>query len=178
MGSLTVGGALCVSDELRILELCCDRIPGAIGSIPSYFPSGRWFDSFCSSPRGFLTRSLFQKLKQLTLHGTVLPFDSISSKCNLVAPGLCWEAELVKDCHPNGEIEWLQQLYYMLGEDVTRLRRSFKETRVFVLGEDFLACFIVGALLHMRKPLTSFWRESQLEKSSNGDHNRTLKSAN
>lgn len=27
MGSLTVGGALCVSDELRILELCCDRIP-------------------------------------------------------------------------------------------------------------------------------------------------------
>lgn len=27
---------------------------------------------------------------------------------------------MVKDCHPNGEMKWLPQLHYMLGEGVTR----------------------------------------------------------
>lgn len=39
---------------------------GAIGSIPSYFPSGQWLDSLCSLPHDLGRQALFQNLKQLT----------------------------------------------------------------------------------------------------------------
>lgn len=130
----------------------------AARSVPSHFPSGYdWIPSACL-PHGLQKTSLVPEVE--TINSILLRWSSsaVFSRFSLRAQRFCWEAELVTDCHPDGEIEWLQQLLYMPGEDVTRpfLQHSFKETRVCVFGGETLLCFILPPLLHVRQPLRSF----------------------
>lgn len=155
-----VGGAHFISDELWILELSYDSIPKSDTShafVLPIWPVG-FFLLVCLMALG--RPALSQKLKQLTQYITTVKIKCSFTAFSLGAQRFCWEAELVKDCHPNGEIEWLQQLHYMLGEDVTRLllQHSFKETSVF-LEKIFVACFVLRCSVTCGKPLISFWRE-------------------
>lgn len=145
-----------MSDELWIFELSRDHIP-----------QGNAFRSLALTiwpETGFLLLVCLQKTGLVpeveTISSVLLPWSSspVFFRFNLRAQRFFWEAELVTDCHPDGEIEWLQQLLYMPGEDVIRpfLQHSFKETRVCVFGGETLLCLVLPPLLHVREPLGSF----------------------
>lgn len=104
-----------------------------------------------------------------------MKFKCICSEFDLRAQSFCWEAGLVKDCHSNREIKRLQQLHYMLDEDVTRLllQHGFKETRVRLFLEKVSWLTLLNELCYMwQSHLPPFGgklvREGHLEKSVTG----------
>lgn len=161
-----------ISHELWTPELSCTGPRGG-RFCPLHFPSGPWLDPLCRLPHGLRKTGLVPEVEMTNSVSLLWSRMQFLCRCDLVVQSFCWEAELVKDCRPNGEM--ISTVSCCAWWDVTRLtalQHSSKETIVCLFLEKSLVCSTVLPLLHVGEPLTSLWREvsreRQLEKSANG----------